>query len=93
MTCTFCGEPRDAVSALVAGPGVYICDSCVTFARSALEEADSVAPSRGTPTVELRCSFCSRPAREVRRLIAGPDVRICDGCVRLASDAVAGRTD
>lgn len=91
MTCTFCGAARAEVAALVAGPGVYICDSCVAFARSAIVAAGSVAPVRGTPAPELRCSFCDRPARDVRRLIAGPDVWICDGCVRLASDAVAGQ--
>ena len=30
---------------------------------------------------ELRCSFCGRPRSEVRKLIMGPDVNICDDCV------------
>ncbi len=30
-----------------------------------------------------RCSFCGRPATEVRQLIAGPQVHICDQCVQL----------
>ena len=30
-----------------------------------------------------RCSFCGRPASEVRQLIAGPQVHICDQCVQL----------
>lgn len=90
MTCTFCESPRESVSALVAGPGVYICDNCLAFARSAIAEADAVAPSDGTSTVELRCSFCARTTQEVRRMIAGPDVRICGECVAMASDAVAG---
>lgn len=29
----------------------------------------------------LRCSFCSRSEREVRKLIAGPKVHICDACI------------
>lgn len=30
---------------------------------------------------ELRCSFCNKPQRLVKRLIAGPNVYICDECV------------
>ena len=31
---------------------------------------------------ELRCSFCGKPRSEVRKLIMGPDVNICDDCVK-----------
>ena len=34
-----------------------------------------------TTTEVLRCSFCGKPAPEVNKLIAGPGVYICDGCV------------
>ena len=30
---------------------------------------------------EVICSFCGRPQSQVRRLVAGPDVYICDDCV------------
>lgn len=91
LACTFCGSAQRSVTALVAGPGVYICADCVSFAGSVIGEAASVAPSRGSSSVELRCSFCDRSAGQVQRLIAGPDVRICDGCVHLAESAIAGR--
>ena len=29
------------------------------------------------------CSFCTRPRREVAKLVAGPQVFICDGCIAL----------
>jgi ATP-dependent protease Clp ATPase subunit len=32
----------------------------------------------------LRCSFCERPQKQVAKLIAGPGVYICSGCVALA---------
>ena len=35
---------------------------------------------------ELICSFCGKPQSQVRRLIAGPDVYICDECVKLCED-------
>ena len=29
IKCSFCGKPQDQAKKLVAGPGVYICDSCI----------------------------------------------------------------
>ena len=34
-----------------------------------------------TQTKELTCSFCEAPQSEVKRLIAGPGVYICDRCI------------
>ena len=31
----------------------------------------------------LRCSFCNKTQRDIRRLIAGPGVNICDDCVEI----------
>ncbi len=38
---------------------------------------------------ELCCSFCGKNQDQVRRLIAGPDVYICDQCVSLCDDIIA----
>ena len=35
---------------------------------------------------DLRCSFCNKSQREVKKLIAGPDVYICDECVNVCND-------
>ncbi|HTN51195.1 MAG TPA: ClpX C4-type zinc finger protein, partial [Anaeromyxobacter sp.] len=37
----------------------------------------------------LQCSFCGKGQREVRKLIAGPTVYICDECIRLCNDIIA----
>jgi ATP-dependent Clp protease ATP-binding subunit ClpX len=37
-------------------------------------------------TQELCCSFCSKSQDEVQRLIAGPDVYICDECISLCNE-------
>ena len=37
---------------------------------------------------ELTCSFCGESQREVRKLIAGPSVYICDECVELCDDII-----
>ena len=35
---------------------------------------------------KLSCSFCAKQQNQVKKLIAGPDVFICDDCVNLCSD-------
>ena len=37
----------------------------------------------------LYCSFCGKSQNEVRKLIAGPTVFICDECVELCADICA----
>ena len=37
----------------------------------------------------LRCSFCSKSQREVKKLIAGPAVYVCDACVVLCKGIIA----
>ncbi|MSO22913.1 MAG: ATP-dependent Clp protease ATP-binding subunit ClpX [Acidobacteria bacterium] len=36
----------------------------------------------------LRCSFCNKSQNDVRKLIAGPTVFICDECVRICNDII-----
>jgi ATP-dependent Clp protease ATP-binding subunit ClpX len=45
--------------------------------------------SRETSSDLLRCSFCNKTQREVRKLIAGPNVYICDECVDICLDIIA----
>ena len=37
----------------------------------------------------LSCSFCGKSQKEVRKLIAGPTVYICDECIGLCNDIIA----
>jgi len=41
----------------------------------------------------LRCSFCGKPRSQSRRLIAGPNVFICDECVSLCNDIMASEQE
>ena len=34
----------------------------------------------------LRCSFCGKTQDEVKKIIAGPTVYICDECIELCND-------
>ena len=45
-------------------------------------------PRKDTQGDKLRCSFCGKNQDEVRRLIAGPTVYICDECIDLCNDII-----
>lgn len=36
----------------------------------------------------LKCSFCGKPQEQVRKLVAGPGVYICDECIELCTEIV-----
>ena len=50
--------------------------------------ADDKMPSKDDNGKLLYCSFCGKSQHEVRKLIAGPSVFICDECVDLCNDII-----
>jgi ATP-dependent Clp protease ATP-binding subunit ClpX len=51
-----------------------------------------VAKNFTDDSTNLSCSFCGKSQREVRKLIAGPTVYICDECIELCNDIIAEET-
>ena len=47
-----------------------------------------MAKAEGEAKNTLYCSFCGKSQHEVRKLIAGPTVFICDECVELCMDII-----
>ena len=47
---------------------------------------------RDSKSDTLTCSFCGKSQEEVRKLIAGPTVYICDECIELCNDIIAEET-
>src|ERR1700740_2031323 len=45
--------------------------------------------SSGIGGGNLSCSFCGKSQKEVKKLIAGPTVYICDECIGLCNDIIA----
>ena len=41
ICCSFCGKAQDEVTRLIEGPGVYICDSCISYCNSLLFEDET----------------------------------------------------
>jgi ribosomal protein S14 len=53
-------------------------------ARAVARAAPGSSDRRWVDGDLLHCSFCGKPQKQVRKLISGPGVLICDGCVALA---------
>lgn len=47
-----------------------------------------MASKKSTEGRELCCSFCGKSQKEVRKLIAGPSVYVCDECVELCNEII-----
>ena len=49
VCCSFCGKSQDEAVRLIEGPGVYICDGCISFCNSLLTEDDELfaKPKKG----------------------------------------------
>ena len=66
LFCTFCGTPRNQARKLIAGPGVFICDGCVTLARRVIADGvtltTDVGPLHVVPEQQPRaqCNFCGK---------------------------------
>ena len=58
-----------------------------TRRQSVPEPESGETPSATEPPVV--CSFCGKTQDEVRKLIAGPSVYICDECIDLCNDIIA----
>ncbi len=44
MTCSFCGKSQDDVERMIIGPGVNICNECISLCSSLLEEENPADP-------------------------------------------------
>jgi ATP-dependent Clp protease ATP-binding subunit ClpX len=56
--------------------------------RAEVEESYMSKSTTGESKNTLYCSFCGKSQHEVRKLIAGPTVFICDECVELCMDII-----
>ena len=103
LECTFCGKLQKQVRKLIAGPGVFICDGCITLAAGVLGDGQPArtelgsiiaVPAEGTPA---RCCFCGKERRQVPGLAAlpagagrkpGKYAAICSQCLELCDEII-----
>ena len=101
LNCSFCGRAQRKTRKLVAGPGVYICESCVERAASVITSGQSdqttLGPLTLVPAAEKsrRCSFCGKHRHQISGLattIHNPrgklntDAAICSDCLTLCRE-------
>ena len=61
--CSFCGKSQSEVRKIIAGPGVYICDSCVNVCKTIIDR------ELKAPAVEGRPSFRLVKPGEIKRAL------------------------
>ncbi|TAG32273.1 MAG: ATP-dependent Clp protease ATP-binding subunit ClpX [Verrucomicrobia bacterium] len=61
--CSFCGKPQHEVRKIIAGPGVYICDSCVNVCKTIIDR------ELATPAVDRRPTFRLMKPSEIKRTL------------------------
>jgi ATP-dependent Clp protease ATP-binding subunit ClpX len=70
--CSFCGKSHAEVRKLIAGPGVYICDSCINVCKSILDKELNEDARRQSSTIRV-----PKPAdirRSLDQYVIGQDI-------------------
>lgn len=70
--CSFCGKSHSEVRKLIAGPGVYICDSCVSLCKGILDKELKDESRRKSSSVRV-----PKPAdirRQLDQFVVGQDL-------------------
>ena len=101
LHCTFCGKDQKRVKKLIAGPSVYICDGCVTLAKSVISTGEpsttAIAELAAGPEDEPRtqCSFCGKRRDQVAGLVVSSvlterkaPATTCTECLGLCTEII-----
>lgn len=70
--CSFCGKSHSEVNKLIAGPGVYICDSCVTLCKGILDK--ELKDQSKKKNLALRVPKPADIRAELDRFVIGQDL-------------------
>jgi len=92
IICTFCGRPPSEVSKLLAGPNVYICDSCLQQANKTLRGTAQVAAfAVASRRSSSKCSFCGKRGPD-RQVVTTAEANICNECLGICQQIIDERT-
>ncbi|MEI6872779.1 MAG: ClpX C4-type zinc finger protein, partial [Verrucomicrobiota bacterium] len=69
--CSFCGKSHAEVRKLIAGPGVYICDSCINVCKGILDK--ELSDEKRKQSVNLRVPKPSEIRRSLDLHVIGQD--------------------
>jgi hypothetical protein len=103
LDCTFCGKQQNEVRKLIAGPGVYICDSCIDLAGTVVSSGQAARTEFGAMIAlpegqaRVRCAFCGKDRGQASGLAVMPTVTvgrtsanaaICSECLNLCNEII-----
>jgi ATP-dependent Clp protease ATP-binding subunit ClpX len=69
--CSFCGKSHAEVKKLIAGPGVYICDSCINVCKNILDK--ELVEDKSQASFNLRVPKPSEIRNELDKHVIGQD--------------------
>jgi ATP-dependent Clp protease ATP-binding subunit ClpX len=70
--CSFCGKSHAEVRKLIAGPGVYICDSCITVCKGILDK--EIGDDSRRQSAAIRVLKPAEIKRELDQHVIGQDI-------------------
>jgi len=91
LVCTWCDRPQSEVSKLIAGPDVFICESCIEAAERAMRGIAAAGLKRAPERVRRRCAFCRKRNSEARPMVIGSVADVCVQCLRVCREILDGR--
>ncbi|HTS18940.1 MAG TPA: ATP-dependent Clp protease ATP-binding subunit ClpX [Verrucomicrobiae bacterium] len=71
--CSFCGKTHGEVRKLIAGPGVYICDNCITVCKSILDKELGQSKSKTGSGFKLTVPKPAEIRRELDQYVVGQE--------------------
>jgi hypothetical protein len=98
LSCSFCGKNQTQVKKLIAGPGVYICDGCVSLVHSVTAGRGDGRASTPIGVIQQvsdgtgaeKCSFCGKGRNQVAAVAsAGHRRNICNECLELCDEILS----
>jgi hypothetical protein len=108
LSCTFCGKQQNEVRKLIAGPGVYICDSCVAVAGDVVGSGQAARTGFGPMIIvredqtRARCNFCGKDRGQAASMAIMPTVTVertstsaavCSECLDLCKEIITEELD
>src|SRR5438093_221937 len=71
--CSFCGKTHGEVRKLIAGPGVYICDNCITVCKSILDKELGTGKTKAAGGFKLNVPKPAEIRRQLDLHVVGQD--------------------
>jgi len=91
LVCTWCERPSSEVSKLIAGPRVFICESCIEAAERTMGGVPTAGLQRAVGKGSGRCAFCRHGRSRDRSMVIGPAADVCHDCLRVCREILEGR--